>query len=126
MIYSNRFVCATKEYNTNEHHVPNPQFRKSFELDVLPETAEITICGLGYYELYVNGQNITKGFMAPYRCNLDHFLYYDSFVSNIPIRHLMSFGFFANKKFLKAIGFSILTILKNSKTSWYGIHFASI
>ena len=79
MIYSNRFVCATKEYNTYEHHVPNPQFRKSFELDVLPEAAEITICGLGYYELYVNGQNITKGFMAPYRCNLDHFLYYDNY-----------------------------------------------
>ena len=79
MIFSNRFVCATKEYNTYEHHVSNPQFRKSFELDALPGTAEITICGLGYYELYVNGQNITKGFMAPYRCNLDHFLYYDNY-----------------------------------------------
>ena len=79
MIFSDRFVCATKEYNTYEHNVPNPQFRKSFTLDALPKTAEITICGLGYYELYVNGHNITKGFMAPYRSNLDHYLYYDNY-----------------------------------------------
>ena len=79
MRFSNRFVCATTEYNTFEKHVANPQFRKSFMLTSLPNTAEITICGLGYYELYVNGQNITKGYMAPYRANPDHFLYYDCY-----------------------------------------------
>lgn len=79
MIFSERFVCATKEYNTYECHVRNPQFRKSFVLEALPAMAELTICGLGYYELYVNGQNITKGFMAPYRSNLDHYLYYDRY-----------------------------------------------
>ena len=79
MIFSNKFVCATKEYNTFEKHVPNPQFRKSFTLTTLPEKAEITICGLGYYELYLNGQNITKGFMAPYRSNPEHYLYYDNY-----------------------------------------------
>jgi alpha-L-rhamnosidase len=79
MKFSNKFVCATKEYNTFENHVPNPQFRKSFTLLSLPKKAEITICGLGYYELYLNGQNITKGFMAPYRSNPEHYLYYDNY-----------------------------------------------
>ena len=79
MRFSNRFVCATTEYNTYEHHVANPQFRKSFTLDTLPKNAELTICGLGYYELYLNGENITKGFMAPYRSNPDHYLYYDHY-----------------------------------------------
>lgn len=79
MKFSNFFVCATTEYNTYEQHVPNPQFRKSFTLTSLPNTAEITICGLGYYELYINGQNITKGYMAPYRSNPDHYLYYDCY-----------------------------------------------
>jgi len=79
MKFSNQFVCATREYNTFEKHVANPQFRKSFLLDSLPSYAEITICGLGYYELYINGQNITKGYMAPYRANPDHYLYYDCY-----------------------------------------------
>ncbi|MBQ9085914.1 MAG: family 78 glycoside hydrolase catalytic domain [Clostridia bacterium] len=79
MMISKHFVCATKEYNTLEYPVPNPQFRKKFHLTSLPKVAEITICGLGYYELYLNGQNITKGVMAPYRSNPDHFLYYDRY-----------------------------------------------
>jgi alpha-L-rhamnosidase len=79
MKFSKKFVCATTEYNTYEQHVSNPQFRKSFFLSELPHQAEITICGLGYYELYVNGQTITKGYMAPYRANPDHYLYYDHY-----------------------------------------------
>jgi alpha-L-rhamnosidase len=79
MQFSNRFVCATKEYTTFENHIPNPQFRKSFVLDALPSQAEITVCAPGYYELYINGQNITKGYMAPYRANPDHYLYYDHY-----------------------------------------------
>lgn len=79
MQFSSSFVCATHEYNTFEHHIPNPQFRKSFAVDSLPDSAELTICGLGYYELFLNGQNITKGYMAPYRANPDHYLYYDRY-----------------------------------------------
>lgn len=79
MRFSDRFVAATEEYNTYKKHVSNPQFRKSFFLTSLPKTAEITICGLGYYELYINGRNITKGPMAPYRANPNHYLYYDRY-----------------------------------------------
>ncbi len=79
MIFSDKFVCATREYNSYEKHVSNPQFRYSFTLDAVPQNAEITICGLGYYKLYLNGKDITKGFMAPYRSNLNHYLYYDNY-----------------------------------------------
>ena len=79
MIFSDKFVCATREYNSYENHVSNPQFRYSFTLDAVPQNAEITICGLGYYKLYLNGKDITKGFMAPYRSNLNHYLYYDNY-----------------------------------------------
>ncbi len=79
MRYSNHFVCASECYNTLEHPVANPQFRKSFLLPTLPSSAQLTICGLGYYEVYLNGQNITKGYMAPYRANPDHYLYYDHY-----------------------------------------------
>lgn len=79
MMFSENFVCATENCNSYENHVPNPQFRKAFTLDTLPQSAELTICGLGYYEVYLNGQNITKGYMAPYRSNPNHYLYYDCY-----------------------------------------------
>ena len=79
MIFSKQFVCATEKYSTLNSPIPNPQFRKSFSLDSTPGSAEITVCGLGYYRLYINGKDITKGYMAPYRANPDHFLYYDHY-----------------------------------------------
>ncbi|MBO5008382.1 MAG: family 78 glycoside hydrolase catalytic domain [Clostridia bacterium] len=62
-----------------EDYVPAPLFRKSFNLDSCPDKAEITICGLGFYELYINGINITKGPLAPYITNPEHVLYYDNY-----------------------------------------------
>lgn len=79
MIFSKQFVCATEKYSTLNSPIPNPQFRKSFSLDSIPGSAEITVCGLGYYRLYINGKDITKGYMAPYRSNPEHYLYYDNY-----------------------------------------------
>ena len=79
MFFSEKFYCASKEISTIDHPIANPQFRKSFTIERIPASAEITICGLGYYELYLNGQNITKGFLAPYRSNPDHYAYYDNY-----------------------------------------------
>ena len=72
MEYSNKFVCEDTEYSTYEKHIPAPIFRKRFTLDQKADTAEITICGLGFYDLYINGTKITKGFLAPYISNTDH------------------------------------------------------
>ena len=37
---------------------PAPLFRKEFELENVPEFAECIICGLGLYELYLNGKKV--------------------------------------------------------------------
>lgn len=62
-----------------DNHVSAPYFRKTFEIDFEPEAAEITITGLGFYELYVNGQNVTKGPLAPYISNFRQVIYYDNY-----------------------------------------------
>lgn len=79
MQLSNRFVRATDKVCTFQEHVNAPCFRKSFRLDGAVERAEMTICGLGFYELYINGKNITKGPLAPYISNPDDVLYYDRY-----------------------------------------------
>ncbi len=77
LMFSKKFIKRTKEFTTFKNHIPAPYLRKSFELDFIPEKAEITICGIGFYELYINGVNVTKGHLAPYISNPDDLLYYD-------------------------------------------------
>ncbi len=75
--FSDKFVCATRERCTVNNHVNAPVMRKSFVLKAKPEKAEILICGLGFYDLFVNGEKITKGYIAPYVSNPDDIIYYD-------------------------------------------------
>lgn len=61
MKYPNEFVCECREFSTYTKHVPAPVFRKSIRLEEGEKSGEILICGLGFYELFVNGKKITKG-----------------------------------------------------------------
>ncbi len=79
MRFSEKFICAGKEYSTWEKHVPAPYFRKEFDLDKDLFSAEITVTGLGFYMLYINGKDVTKGILAPYISNPDHIVYYDNY-----------------------------------------------
>ena len=79
MNYPESFVCARKEYSTFEQHVNAPCFRKRFFLDAMPEQAAITISGLGFYDLFINGKKITKGYLAPYISNPDDIVYFDRY-----------------------------------------------
>jgi len=79
MKFSKSFIKANDNLCDFDNFVPAPCFRKSFELDFVPEKAEITICGLGFYKLYINGRNITKGPLAPYISNPDDICCYDSY-----------------------------------------------
>lgn len=79
MKMSNSFIKANDLMCDYDNHVPAPYFRKEFDLDFKPDTAEITLCGLGFYELYINGINITKGPLAPYISNPDDICYYDNY-----------------------------------------------
>ena len=76
MLSRNNFICATQEYNTFEHPVPAYYFRKSFQWNESGSaTLKIAVCG--FYELFFNGQRITKGLLSPYISNLDDHIYYD-------------------------------------------------
>ena len=88
MRISNNFIKANDLMCNYDKHIAAPYLRKKFFLDFVPEKAEITICGLGFYELYINGTDITKGPLAPYISNPDDICYYD----NYDITHLLKKG----------------------------------
>ena len=79
MYFPMEFIGAGSAYTTLTDYVPAPYLRKSFSLEDLPQKAELLICGLGFYELYVNGARMTKGLLSPYISNPDDLLYYDAY-----------------------------------------------
>lgn len=78
----NNFIKATTEYNTFEKNIPAPYIRKSFVSDI-KTVGKIVIAACGFYELYINGKRYTKGFLAPYISNTDHYIYCDEY--DIPV-----------------------------------------
>ena len=82
MEYPKRFIKATEEFNDFEHYVPAPYIRKSFVSDC-DTVAKIIVGACGFYEIYMNGKRYTKGFLAPYISNTDHYIYCDEY--EIPI-----------------------------------------
>ena len=59
MLFSQKFRSFGRKTCTLNDWVAAPYMRRDFILDTLPEKAELTICALGFYELYVNGKKIT-------------------------------------------------------------------
>ena len=74
-----KFIKATEEYTTLEKYVPAPYIRQSFTLKSDLKSATLYITGLGFYEAHINGENITKGILAPYISNPNHYVYYDKY-----------------------------------------------
>lgn len=74
-----QFIKATENYNTFDAPVPAPYIRKNFYCDS-DTTAKLTVACCGFYELYINGEKKTKGFIAPYISNPNHYVYYDEYV----------------------------------------------
>lgn len=79
MEFSKKFVCEDTAYSSYAKNIPAPLFRKSFIPGGAASHAEILICGLGFYDLFINGTKITKGYLAPYISNSDHICYYDRY-----------------------------------------------
>lgn len=71
------FVSATEEKNEFTRHVPAPYIRKSFTLEKAPVSAGLNVCGLGFYRMFVNGRELTRGVLAPYISNSDDMCCYD-------------------------------------------------
>lgn len=78
MAISEKFYGAGFERATFQKQIAAPCFRKKFILEDI-SNASITVCGLGLYELFLNGKRITRGRLSPYISNLDHTLYYDTY-----------------------------------------------
>lgn len=79
MILSDKFICASKEYGKINERIAAPWFKKNIELGGDIEKAEITVCGLGFYELYFNSARLTKGLLCPYNSNSDDIVFYDHY-----------------------------------------------
>ena len=79
MEFPKQFFSECAERSTYQSHIPAPLFRKSFFLTEENTAGTLVIAGLGFYELFVNGRRITKGYLAPYISNPDHIVYYDEY-----------------------------------------------
>ncbi len=79
MLQKNQFIRRSAQFCTLEEAVPAPLFRRVFAVGEGLTKATLWITGLGFYEVHLNGRDITKGFLAPYRSNLDDFIYYDMY-----------------------------------------------
>lgn len=79
MEFPKSFIKATESYCTLENKVPAPYLRRGFDVKSQLTSATLIITGLGFYKTFVNGTEITKGHMAPYRSNIDHYIYYDKY-----------------------------------------------
>ena len=78
MDFSRKFICASERKNEYDDHVCAPLFKRVFSLEKI-DAAYVQICGLGFYRLFLNGKEITKGKFAPYISNTDEAVYYDEY-----------------------------------------------
>ena len=77
MDFPKQFICATKEYAAYDRFVPAPYFRKVFTANA-PD-CRLRVTGLGFYRVWINGREITKGLLAPYISNPDDIIYFDDY-----------------------------------------------
>lgn len=71
------FYAASKDYCTIEKHVCAPLFKRVFDYPGAQGT--LRIAATGFYRLFLNGEELTKGFLAPYISNPDQVVYYDEY-----------------------------------------------
>ena len=76
---SRKFIKAKDEVARLYAHTPSPMFRRKFNIDEKITAIRITIGTSGFYKLFLNGKEITKGHMAPYIANPTHYVFYDSY-----------------------------------------------
>ena len=79
MKISKNFVTAGKEYTTYANAVAAPLFKLCFDYNKSGESPFLEISALGFYDAYINGVKITKGMLAPYISNPEHYAYYDRY-----------------------------------------------
>ena len=112
------FIKATEGYCSREKHIAAPYMRRSFELDFAPSSAKLSICGLGFYCLYINGKEITKGYLAPYISNPDDICYYDSYdIADLLVKGKNTVGIILGNGFMNSLGGYVW---EGDKSAWRG------
>lgn len=105
MIFSDEFRSFSRKTCRLNDWVAAPYMRRDFTLSEIPEKAELTVCALGFYELYVNGKKITKGHLSPYIVNPDQVLPYDTYdVTDLLCRGQNVLGFLLGNGMQNAFG----------------------
>ena len=100
----NHFICANEKYAQQYDYVSAPYLRKELILSKF-SMAKIRVCGLGFYELFINGKKITKGKFAPYISNPNHLIYYDEYdITNQLQKGGNAIGVILGNGFLNNIG----------------------
>lgn len=82
-----------------------PIFRKNFLLDKPVHQALVSVCGLGHYELFLNGKKVGNRFLDPAWSKFDKTVYYNTFdISEDVKRGANVFGVMLGKGFYNTIG----------------------
>ncbi len=63
------------QWITVDSSISSPLLRKEFSLEKVPEYAVVNVCGLGFFELYINGQKVSEDMMQPARSDYDFITY---------------------------------------------------
>ena len=77
MKFSKKFISATRKTSSYDAPVPAPYFRKNIHIDNALSCARISVTGLGFYRFWLDGEELTKGFLSPYISASDDIIDYD-------------------------------------------------
>lgn len=65
-VFTNKFISAGLGIGDAHHPHTAPLLRKTFVLKQKPQKASLLITGVGFYKLFINGKEITRGHLSPY------------------------------------------------------------
>ena len=83
---SRKFYAGTRAYSRPDRFIPAPCLRSSFYVDGVTKKASLTVGCLGFYRVFLNGTELTRGHLSPYVSNLDDYIYYDEYDLNGRLR----------------------------------------
>lgn len=63
--------AAEMESDSDVGSSPSPWFRRTFRLTSRPKAARAYVCGLGFFELYLNGRKVGNDVLAPAQTDYD-------------------------------------------------------
>ncbi len=71
------FDTSKLKWVTPREDFNSPIIYKTFELTNLQKTVTVNVCGLGFFELYINGKKVSGDLMNPVRTDYDQVAYLD-------------------------------------------------